>query len=50
MLSSLRAEHPDTARECRRASFAGRDAEFHVAYPEDEGRPQKEGCASWGNG
>lgn len=51
MISSLRAEHADSERKCRRATFAGRDAEFCVdtlnlvAYPEDEGRPWKEGFA-----
>lgn len=51
MISSLRAEHPDNERECRRVMFAGRDAGFCadtlnlVAYPEDEGRLWKEGFA-----
>ena len=56
MISGLTAEHPDNDMECRRAKFAGTDAESCedtlnlVAYPEDEGRFWREGFAGEGKG
>lgn len=56
MISGLRAEHPDNEKECRRAMFAGIDAEFCVdtlnlvAYPEAEGRLWREGSAGYRKG